>query len=289
MVAARLHKAAGVPFVLTAHGSDVPGYNRERLQWAHRFARPWWRTICRRAERLVSPSASLLAMARRHARGAAGLVIPNGFRPGRFRPLPKEQRILLCGRLVERKGFHYFLKAIADLPLPGWIVDVVGDGPQREPLEALARRCQVPVRMHGWLDNDSPELAELYGRAAIAALPSEWENFSIALLEAMSAGCAVITTNISGNPEAIGQAGRLVPPKDAFALRQAVMELTSDQAARLRLGEAARRRALGLFPWPVIAARNLEVLKSIRRPAERRDSPHEPPVGEPARFEKSAA
>jgi glycosyltransferase involved in cell wall biosynthesis len=191
------------------------------------------------------------------------MVIPNGFRPGRFEPAEKENRILLCSRLVERKGFHYFLEAIADLPLAGWTIDIVGDGPLRGRLETLAKQCRANVRMHGWLDNDSPELADLYGRATIAVLPSEWENFSIALLEAMSAGCAVITTNISGNPEAIGLAGRLVPPRDRAALRQATLELAGDLELCRRLGQAARSRALSLFTWPAVAGRYLEVLQSI--------------------------
>jgi len=287
-IAERLKRAADVPFIITAHGSDVPGYNRERLKLAHTLVRPWWRRICRRADRLVSPSASLLNMIRRHARGAAGMVIPNGFSPGRFRPLARERRILLCSRLVERKGFHYFLEAIADLDLKGWSVDVVGDGPMRGRLTLLAQACRAPVRMHGWIDNDSPELAELYGRAMIAVLPSEWENFSIALLEAMSAGCAVITTNISGNPEAIGEAGRLVPPRNIAALRQAVVELAADDALCQELGEAARRRAVGLFAWPSIAARYLEVLRSIR--AHRRGPPvrHSGPTDAPAHLEQAA-
>jgi glycosyltransferase involved in cell wall biosynthesis len=263
IVADRLQRRAGVPFIITPHGSDVPGYNRERLKLAHAVTRPWWQRIVRRADRIVSPSSSLLGMIYSHARDIRADVIPNGFHSGRFRPLEKERRILLCSRLVERKGFHVFLQAIAELPLGGWSIDIVGDGPMRAKLEALAGRCRVPVRLHGWLDNDSPQLAELYGRAMIFALPSEWENFSIALLEAMSAGCAVVTTNISGNPEVIGEIGCLVPPRDRAALREAIERLTADLSACQRLGDAAARRAAEHFAWNVIADRYLAALRGL--------------------------
>ena len=263
IVAARLKQQSGVPFIITAHGSDVPGYNRERLKLAHLLVRPWWRRICRQADYLISPSASLLESIHRSATGIRPMVVPNGFRPGRFRPLDKERRILLCSRLVERKGFQYFLSAIAGMELPGWSIDIVGDGPTLGPLKQLAAHSLAPVRFHGWINNNDPRLAELYGRAMIFVFPSEWENFSIALLEGMSAGCAVVTTDISGNPEAIGDTGYLVRPRDPGALRQAVHELTSDPELCLQLGEAAAIRAAELFNWRHIAGRYLQVLTHL--------------------------
>ena len=265
IVAARLKQQSGVPFIITAHGSDVPGYNRERLKLAHFVVRPWWRRICRQADYLISPSASLLESIHRSVVGVRPMVVPNGFQPGRFRPLEKERRILLCSRLVERKGFQYFLSAIAGMELPGWSIDIVGDGPMLGPLKQLASRSLAPVRFHGWINNNDPRLADLYGRAMIFVFPSEWENFSIALLEGMSAGCAVVTTNISGNPEAIGDTGYLVRPRDLRALRQAMLELTTDPELCLQLGDAAAIRAAELFNWRHIAGRYLQVLSHLVR------------------------
>src|SRR5205085_1389435 len=145
IVAAHLKAEFAVPFLITVHGSDVPGYNRERLKLAHVLARPWWRRICRRADLFVFPSQSLLNLFRRTAPNFRTDVIPNGCDIGRFTPLAKERRILLCSRLVERKGFHYFLEAIRDLDLPGWAVDIVGDGPMRPRLEELERARRTPV------------------------------------------------------------------------------------------------------------------------------------------------
>ena len=260
IVAGRFKESFGVPFAITPHGSDVPGYNRERLKLAHHLARPWWLRICRHADRIVSPSASLLRLIESRTSHARAQVIPNGFEPGRFKPLEKQKRILLCSRLVERKGFHHFLAAIRDLEPDGWSVDVVGEGPMRTRLEAIASRCKIPVRLHGWIDNDDPKLAELYGKAMIFALPSECENFSIALLEAMSAGCAVITTNVSGNPEVIGEAGCLIEPNDMAQLRAATLDLIHAPGRCLELGRRASRRAAECFNWERIAEEYLDVL-----------------------------
>ncbi|MFQ5902166.1 MAG: glycosyltransferase family 4 protein [Candidatus Binatia bacterium] len=266
IVARRLKRESGVPFIITPHGSDVPGYNRERLKLAHVLVRPWWRRICKDADRITSPSASLLKLIEARARHVKAEIIPNGFQPGRFRPLEKEKRILLCSRLVERKGFHYFLEAIQDVNLPGWQVDLVGDGPMFERLASMANRCKVPVHMHGWIDNHDPKLAELYGRAMIFVFPSEWENFSIALLEAIGAGCAVITSDIAGNPEAIGNTGYLIKPKDVGAMRRATIALTGDVERCLDLGRRASERAAAFFDWKIIAKRYIELLQSLVAP-----------------------
>lgn len=260
IVAANLKRHARVPFVITAHGSDVPGYNRERLKLAHIAARPWWRHLCRAADGFISPSHSLLDSIQSYIKLPQVIVIPNGFWPDRFLPAEKEQRILLCSRLVERKGFHHFLNAISDLDLEGWQVDLVGDGPMFATLSRLAAKSRTPVTMHGWLNNDDPRLAALYAKARIFVFPSEHENCAIALLEGMGAGCAMICSNIPAVTDVVADDGILVPPNDPAALQKAVVRLTSDPAECRRLGERGRSRALERFSWSAVGAQNLQFL-----------------------------
>jgi glycosyltransferase involved in cell wall biosynthesis len=272
IVAASLKRHAQVPFVITAHGSDVPGYNRERLKLAHVVARPWWRRICHAADGFISPSHSLLQAIERHVTLGNPRVIPNGFWPDRFEPEGKEKRILLCSRLVERKGFHHFLEAISDLDLDGWQVDLVGDGPLFGRLSQMAARSRTPVIMHGWINNDDARLAELYAKARIFVFPSEHENCAIALLEGMGAGCALISTTIPAITSVVGDDGVLVPPNDPQALRQAVLRLTADAAECERLGERARKRALADFSWSSVGSQCLRYLEehlTARVPTER--------------------
>lgn len=256
-----LQRKWGLPYVITPRGSDVPGYNRERLKVAHWLARPWWQSIVHHAAQIISPSNSLLELIRVRTKSVRATVIPNGVNVSRFTPGTKEHRILLCSRLVERKGFQYFLQGIRTLDPIDWQVDIVGSGPYQAHLESLARQCGWPVTFHGRIDNRDPRLAELYRRAAICVLPSERENCPVAILEGMTAACAVVTTNVTGNPEALGGTGRLVPPRDAPALAEAIQALMHDAAERRTLGQAARQRILDQFEPQQIASRNLAVLE----------------------------
>ncbi len=266
-LARRCQRELEIPYIVTPHGSDVPGHNRKRLQVAHMLARPWWRRICRQADRVVSPSAYLLELIESTAGPIRGQVIPNGFDPSRFAPRQKQNRILSCGRLIESKGFQHLLTALRDVNRTDWKIDIVGDGPMRSQLTDMAAGLRIPVQLHGWVDNADPRLPGMFGRAAIFVLPSEWENFSIVLLEAMSSGCAVITTAVAGNPEVIGAAGCLVPRADPQALRDALLALMSDHKRRAELGRLAAERAENRFTWNRIAASYQAVLSGLR-PAE---------------------
>lgn len=263
IIADRLKRTEGLPFIITPHGSDVPGYNAERLKLIHRLIRPWWRRICLNADRIVSPSEDLMALLKASAPNAHGSVIPNGIDPGRFVPGDKARRILLCSRLVGRKGFHHVLEILARRPFEGWEVDIVGDGPMRPRLEELAAGSRTPVRFHGWIGQDDPLLKRLYAEATLFILPSQRENFSIALLEAMSAGCAIITTDVSGNPEAVGDCARLVPWDDRDRLAEEMMALSADPAGCVELGRRARERVREMFTWTMLARRYIETLREV--------------------------
>lgn len=265
IVARWLKRAYRLPYVITPRGSDVPGYNSERLKIAHLLARTWWKRIVRDAERILSPSQSLLQLIHGQVPDVRASVIPNGVNISRFPPGIKECRILLCSRLVERKGFQYFLEGVRALDLPGWRIDLVGSGPYEATLRGLAGHCKIPVTFHGRIDNRDPRLADLFSRAKIFVMPSERENCPISILEGMTAGCAVITANVTGNPEVLGDTGCLVPARDAHAIRDSVVELTADDLRCQVLGAAARKRVLTLFDPAVIAERNLTELQNCVR------------------------
>jgi len=261
-------RGSGVPYVLTAHGSDVPGYNPDRFRFQHRLIGPIRRSVMRHAAMLVSPSAFLRYLIRATDPSVPVEHIPNGIDPARLRPGLKKRRLLMTGRLLPRKGFQHVLASLRSLD-PTWEVHIAGDGPLRAELESLARELPQAVTFHGWLDRDSPALRELYETAAIFCLPSESENASIALLEAMSAGAAVITSNDSGCAETVADAGRLVPPRDREALREALASLIGSEALCAELGERARRRVEAHFDWRRIGDTYLDRLQSVSAGAER--------------------
>ena len=259
-------RLARTPYVITAHGSDIPGYNNERFTVEHRITKPLLKLIASRAARLVAPSLFLKGLIEDQVGPYSVLHIPNGITLDQFSPKPKQKRILMTGRLLERKGFQYVLEALQGVETD-FEVHIAGDGPLREQLEALAAKLPLNVVFHGWLGQHDPKLWELYETSAIFCLPSEKENASISLLEAMASRMAVITSDISGCPETVGDAGVCVPPRDAAALRAALSRLLGSSEEREALGAKARQRAEERFDWEVIGDEYLRLLTDTAFPA----------------------
>jgi polysaccharide biosynthesis protein PelF len=87
-----------------------------------------------------------------------------------------------------------------------------------------------------------------YGEADLVVLSSISEGFPFATLEAMLCGRPVVATSVGGTSEQITpECGRLVPPRDPEAFGRAVLDVLSDEAARRKMAEAARQRAVSFF------------------------------------------
>jgi glycosyltransferase involved in cell wall biosynthesis len=257
-VAWMLRRFTGRRYVITAHGSDVPGYNPNRFRWLHRLLGPLWRAVVRGAERVVCPSRFLLELVRRRTPGANAVVIPNGFDPDRLHPdRAKTKRILLVSRMFERKGVQYFLQALKGLD-HDHDVEIVGDGPHLRALRALTDD-PARVRFRGWLDNDSPELRALYEQSSIFVFPSTAENFPVVLLEAMASGLAIVTTRGTGSAEVVGETAVMVDARRPESIRAALVELMQHPERGRELGAAARRRLEERFSWAAVAPRYAEL------------------------------
>jgi glycosyltransferase involved in cell wall biosynthesis len=164
--------------------------------------------------------------------------------------LPPDALVLgTLGRLTEQKGHRVLLRAVAEIArtVPSVALFVAGTGALREELEAEAARLGVAerVRFLG-LRRDRETL---YAAMDVFVLPSHWEGLSLALVEAMGAGRAVVATSVGGNPEVVqdGRTGLLVPPDDPQALADALTTIGLDQGLRISLGEAAEQDARDRF------------------------------------------
>jgi glycosyltransferase involved in cell wall biosynthesis len=175
-------------------------------------------------------------------------VDPELFQPRPFRPSPVPFEVLCVGRLVPAKGQHVLLSAIAQLRDQGRsiLLRFVGDGPDRAPLEASARRFQLgdSVVFEGAVTQD--RIRDFYGAADVFALASFAEGIPVVLMEAMAMEIPCVTTYIAGIPELIreGVDGLLVMPSDVNALAGAIGRLMDDAALRKRIGEAGRCRVI---------------------------------------------
>jgi phosphatidylinositol alpha-1,6-mannosyltransferase len=163
--------------------------------------------------------------------------------------------LLSVARLVPRKGIDTMITALPAVVAmhPGLRYVVVGDGPDRERLSALAAAHGVAahVRIVGGVNNE--QLPAYYAGADLFVLASrelpgvaDAEGFGIVLLEAQACGTPVIAARSGGMPDALraGETGLLVPPNDPGALAAAVLELLGDPPRLRAMGEAARAHAL---------------------------------------------
>ena len=249
LLAMHVAGATGLPYVITAHGTDVPGHNPHRMRALHAVLRPLWKRVTSRAAAVVCPSMALADKVARANEHANIVVIPNAFNADRFRPDEvRRPRLLAVSRMIKLKGLQYFLEALHVLGEDTEVV-LVGDGPYAPELKQLAARLQLGVQFTGWLDNDSKRLKELYETAEIFIFPSESENCPVSLLEAMAAGLPIITTNDIGCQGVVGDAAVLVPPRDPPAIAGAIKLLRDSESLRRQLGSDARRRVVEHFGW----------------------------------------
>ena len=196
-------------------------------------------------------------------------IIPNGVDTARFggpSVMPIESlmdgklNILFVGRLEQRKGFRFLLRAFPYIKaaVPEARLVVVGAF-TKEDRAPFLRYCRThglrDVKFVGFAPAD--QLPRYYRSAHVFVSPATgYESFGIVLLEAMAAGAPVVASNITGYRSVItpGRDGVLVPPEDPQALGEAVVDLLRDPARRERLSAAGHATAQR-YAWPVVTQR----------------------------------
>ncbi len=259
VIAAPLARLRNLPLVVTIHGSDVPGYNPDRFKRGHQLLAPVWRQIVASADAIISPSHYLAGLLQQ-SHGRPVDIIPYGFQPPAGSGIERRKRILFASRLFPRKGAQFMLDALAGLDLNGWEVVIAGDGPMLEPLREQARTLGLKVSFPGFVKGQA--LQDLYASSAIFVFPSLHDNFPVVLLEALSAGCAIVTNNITGMPEVVGAAGLLVHPHDIGGLRAAIVRLMHDTPLRNRLAQLAQRRIAELT-WERVLGMHIDLYERV--------------------------
>lgn len=172
-------------------------------------------------------------------------VIHNGVPDLELEPVARRDERLVVGsvgRLDRQKGFDVLLHALVDVPEAR--LELVGDGDERRSLESLTADLGLSERVHfaGWSDNPRGALTSF----DIFVLPSRFEGFPLAIVEAMLARLPVVASDVGSVREAVadGDTGLLVPPEEPRALAAALRALLDDANRRSAFGERGRERAL---------------------------------------------
>jgi len=264
-LALHLSSAAGLPYVVSLRGVDVPGFRPYDFARYHRLTAPLIRRVWRRAQAIVANSQGLRRLAAAFDAARPIAVIPNGVDLEKFavdERLWEPARMLFVGRVVYQKGLDLLLEALSGLKEIPWELVVVGDGAQREPLQGRARDLGLGdrIRFAGWLRGD--ELRRAYREANLFVFPSRHEGMPNAVLEAMAAGLPVVASRIAGNEELVAaeQTGMLFASEDADGLKQALGALLSDGGRRAAMGSAGRRRVEEHYTWERVACEYRDLL-----------------------------
>lgn len=237
--------AALLPYVRVVAVEQLPTPLEGR---SRRWLKAW---ISRRVDAHVAVGQRSSRLVEQYAGLPAGSVrtIYNGVPDHAERaPLRRNRTQLVLGslgRFDTQKGYDVLLRALSDVP--GATFTLVGDGPERPALERAVRELGLEdrVRLPGWSDDARRVLPGF----DVFVLPSRFEAFPLAIVEAMLTGLPIVATPVGSVPEAIidGETGLLVAPDDAAGLAAALRRLAASPDLRARLGEAARKRALERF------------------------------------------
>ena len=257
-------RAGGIPLVSTWHTSH----------FLKRATSPFWAPIF---QRLLTWSDYNLAASAEIAQVAEGLApnvsvepLTNGVETDIFRrvepslPPATGRRIIVPRRLFEKNGVEFFLKA---MPLIIEQMDVeaviVGDGPERKKLEALAANLELGERVQFLGARRHDEMPGLLSSAELAVFPSLMEATSVAALESMACELPVAASDVGGLPEIVDhEVGALFEAGNPTALAATVTALLERDDLRA-LGAAARSRVVERWSNARLVDRHLEVYESL--------------------------
>ncbi|MCB0065104.1 MAG: glycosyltransferase, partial [Caldilineaceae bacterium] len=292
-IGAVVSKLTGIPLVISVPGSDAQIAN------ANPFFRLCARFAMRQARLMTANSADLrdaVATLDPHVLDKFELIIygtdPNALQPDAtgVRELRAQWHIqevrwsnhdsrsvpftVLCvGRMVYKKGFDTFIRALAEPALRDRnIVGImVGEGDQKAEWQALAAELGVADRLR-WVGNiPKDQIAVYYNACDVLINPAvrkPIDGLNVCVLDAMSCGKPVVGSTVAGNPLAIvdGETGFLVPEGEPLALALALARLVDDPTLVAQMGKAARGRIECELGWPPLVQRYINYFQDLLLP-----------------------
>ncbi|NHD16934.1 MULTISPECIES: glycosyltransferase family 4 protein [Actinopolyspora] len=281
-------RRAGIPLVATVHH---PITHDRRVELA--AARGWrkltlrrWYGFLRMQRRVARRIPRVLTVSRSSAEDIVNdfgvpednlRVVPLGVDSEVFRP-PERPRtpgriVAMASADTPMKGIDTLLEAVAKLRTERPVELVLVANPVRGgPTERLIEELGIGDIVQTVSGLSDTRLAELFGSAEIACVPSLYEGFSLPTVEAMACGTPLVASRAGAIPEVVGTDGstaELVPPADVGALAGRLGALLDDPDRRAALGRAGRSRVLARYSWASVAAATVdcyaEAIESSRK------------------------
>ena len=225
-----LSKISGIPYIITAHGGDVPGAAPEKTDLWFRFILPFTHPIWKHARRVVAVSEHFFAMAKKYY-PVDMEIIPNGFalegiHPGKYQS-GKIPLIVYAGRFSPEKNPLMIVHSLAELKELKWKCAILGDGVLMAEMQRIIERLKLKNRFHlpGWVSEE--QVMAWMAKSDILFMPSLAEGLPIAGLQALAMGLAMVLSRVGGCVNLIkpGRNGFLVEPGDLRGYVEALHQL----------------------------------------------------------------
>ncbi len=195
---------------------------------------------------------------------------------------PTAPLIGAIGRMVWQKGFEFLIRAMPNIiaASPETRLVLVGDGPVRIELEALAKQLNVIDKMI--FTGFRSDVSKILSTVDVLAVPSLLEGFPMITLEGMAMAKPIVATKIQGITEQLteGKQAILVPPRNPDALSDALLKLIQDTELASRLGIAARQKVENDFSVGKMVMETEKVYLSLIEPTETKNCPYCSKFGE---------
>lgn len=257
--------------VATSHGGDLFAFSGRLSAWLKRF-------VLRRTDHLTVVSRALYQEARHLGVSTNRLSIqPMGtdlrtlFVPPAADVL--RRGIIYVGRLVEKKGVAYLIKAMAIVvkARPDITLTIVGTGPLEHELKALVQKLALGKSIEFTGTIDHTRIRDKLQRASIAVIPSiiaksgDQEGFGLTIAEAMGCECAVVASDLPAVRDLIenNKTGLLTPQKDTVKLAEHICRLLDDESFRTSLARNGRQFAVNQFDWSTVVNGYIELFTSL--------------------------
>lgn len=255
------------PYVVTGHGADVLSLKLGMIQKLKKHTIKQSAAVTVVSSQLQQELVQLMDTEKVDIR-----VMPMGCHLSKFSPELRQEGyfknfglkspvILFVGRLAEKKGVTYLIKALTKFPLnqSSASLAIVGDGPLKSTLMKEVTQLGLERRVHFFGPLNHEELPKIYASADIFCCPSivtksgDSEGLGMVIIEAGSSGLPVVATRVGGIPDAVvdGKTGILVPEQNSTDLALALTELIMNPEKRKIMGKAAIKH-VQKFSWDIV-------------------------------------
>jgi len=263
-----------VPYIVTLHGIDVPGFHADEFPLFQKLTRPFNKRIIKNAARVVAVSNNLKEKALETFKNVKIDVIYHGVDITKFKIIDKHTErdfihFICVARLVKFKRIDVLLRAYKIFLQKNQLksqLTIIGTGYLKETLIQLSIELGIydNVKFRGYVSNE--EIPDFLNDADIFTLPTVYDSFGIVFIEAMACGLPCIGAKSAGVPEVVRDnfTGLLAEPDDEVSFAECMIKLANNNELRRKLGKNAHHTIINSYSWDHIVKSYITMFNEVK-------------------------